>query len=160
MFLLYHGSGSQEVQLVNQKNQQVVGLLKKRVVNNLRLYSNTDAADLLEQLPFELWEGTNSFGDEFEVLYLRIATGKYLQLKLDVEGEVNSRLFSNIAGVFGETGNPIRFIGVDPLPDDEGLNDAQIVSTPTLATTSAFVQRALREFETLLREHGAVIWCG
>ena len=151
MYFLYHGTGSQQVELVSQVPPDVFGFLRRKVVSTLRLYGSRESADILEQLPFELWKGTNGFGDEFELLYLKLNMTKIIQWELD--GEVNNRRFTNIAQTFEGLQSPIRFIAIDPVPDDAG---AEAVTTPTLATSSAVVQRALKDFETLLREGGAV----
>ena len=64
MFLLYHGSGYHEVQLVHELNPAVWALLRKKALSYLTLLSARESAKLLSELPFEHWEGTNSFGDE------------------------------------------------------------------------------------------------
>ena len=152
MFLLYQrGSGSAEVQLLKENNQAIWSLIRKKAINYLTLSGERDAADLLSSLPFQYWAGTNSFGDQFDLLYLSISVTQYLKLKLDAETEENSRRFRRIADALQETGNYVRFIAVD-MEEDE--SDA--VSTPTLEITSAVVERALLDFETLTKAHGAV----
>jgi hypothetical protein len=151
MFLLYHGSGSHEVQLVQELNPAVWALLRKKALNYLTLLGARESAKLLSELPFEHWEGTNSFGDEFDLLYLRLSVRKYLELKLDAESHENRQRFRTIADAMQEGGNAIRFIAVDMLDDE---TDA--VTTPALEITSAVVERALLDFETLTNAHGAV----
>lgn len=151
MFLLYHGSGSREVQLLREHNQAIWSLIRKKAINYLTLSGAREAAELLSGLSFQYWAGNNSFGDEFDLLYLRINITQYLKLKLDAETEENKHRFRMIAGALQETGNYVRFIAVD-MEEDE--SDA--VSTPTLEITSAVVERALLDFETLTKAHGAV----
>jgi hypothetical protein len=38
--------------------------------------------DALEKMPFTLWKGTNGFGDKFELLYLKVPVGTYLEIEL------------------------------------------------------------------------------
>jgi hypothetical protein len=117
----------------------------------LRLEGSKEAAELLEQLSFELWEGTNSFGDEFMVLYLRIGIERYVRLKLDADTDEVRHRCRRIAAVFQEFNIYVRFIAVDPVEDE-----AEAVSTPTLATTSSSVSRALVDFETLVKANGTI----
>lgn len=151
MFLLYHGSGSGEVQLVHELNSAVWGLIRKKAVNYLTLSGAKESAELLAKLHFEHWEGTNGFGDEFELLCLRISVAEYLKLKLDTETPQNKHRFRLIAEAMHEVGNYVRFIAVDMLDDN-----SEAVSIPTLEITSAVVERALLDFETLTKAYGAV----
>ena len=149
MFLLYHGSGSGEVRLLGEHNQAIWGLIRKKAINYLTLSGAREAAELLSGLPFQYWAGTNSFGDQFDLLYLSISVTQYLKLKLDAETKENKHRFNLIADALQETGNYVRFIAADM---EDGESDA--VSTPTLEITSAVVERAL--LETLTKSHGAV----
>jgi hypothetical protein len=151
MFLLYHGSGSGEVQLLGENSQAIWGLIRKKAINYLTLSGAREAAELLSRLPFQYWAGTNSFGDQFNLLYLSINVTQYLKIKLDAETKENKHRFNLIAEALQETGNYIRFIAAD-MEDGE----ADEVSTPTLEITSAVVERALLDFETLTKLHGAV----
>jgi hypothetical protein len=151
MFLLYHGSGPGEVQLLGEHNRRIWALIRKKAINYLTLSGAREAAELLSGLPFQYWAGTNSFGDQFDLLYLSITVAQYLKLKLDAETEENKHRFRLIANALQETGNHVRFIAVD-MEEDE----SEAVSTPKLEMTSAVVERALLDFETLTKAHGAV----
>ena len=151
MFILYQGSGSDEVELVKEHNSAVWGLIRRKAINYLVLSGAKQSAELLTQLPFEHWEGTNGFGDRFDLLRIPLAISKYLELKLDAETEQNRQNFRLIAEAMQEGGNSIRFVAVDMLDDS---TDA--VKTPVLEITSAVVERALLDFETLTNSHGAV----
>ncbi len=152
MLLLYHGSGSQEVQLAEPHNATVWGLVKKSAVRYLRMKRDTDAADILENTPFELWDGTNGFNDEFELLYLRTPLENYLQLRVEAHTDVSHWRYCQIADALKEMNNPIRFIAVDPLPEE-----TDGVAMPELKITSAVVERALSDFETLARSKGGTV---
>jgi hypothetical protein len=125
MFLLYYGSGSRELDLMQETNSAIWGLMRKKAVNYLTISGAKESASLLSQLPFEHWAGTNSFGDEFDLLYLRISIAQYLKMKLDAETPVNRQRFRLIADAMEEGGNPIRFIAVTMIDDN-----ADAVSTP------------------------------
>jgi hypothetical protein len=111
------------------------------------------AADILESTPFELWDGTNSFGDEFQLLYLRAPSKTYLKFEAEVD---NKQLFvySIIARTFEKLNVLIRFIAVDvDLTDDNEINP---VTSPNLKITSAVVDRALTDAQLLITSSGAV----
>src|ERR1039457_4475474 len=148
MLQLYYGSGSRELQLINEKNRTVWNLLKRNIVRYLELDGSVDSAAFLNEHPFELWAGTNSFNDDFELLYLKVDIEEYLRLEHEVK--TNQFRFWKIAKAFEATNNPIRFIAVDA-----SIDETAAVSTPTLATSSATVERALRDSETLIKTNGA-----
>jgi len=97
MFLLYYGSPSHEVDLVQETNPAIWGLMRKKAVNYLTISGVKESASPLSQLPFEHWAGTNSFDDAFDLLYLRIRIAQYLQMKLDAETPENRQRFRLIA---------------------------------------------------------------
>ena len=110
-----------EVQLLSEHNQGIWGLIRKKAINYLTLSGAREAAELLSGLPFQYWAGTNSFGDEFDLLYLSMSVTQYLKLKLDAETKENKYRFSLIADAIQETGNYVRFIAADM---EEGESDA------------------------------------
>ena len=75
MFLLYNGNegGSQEARLVERVHPVQWELVRRDALRSLRSLSfDAESADALDKLPFELWRGTNGFGDHFELLYMKI----------------------------------------------------------------------------------------
>jgi hypothetical protein len=72
MLRLYNASpdGSAEIQLLESETERWERL-QRNAIRLLREAGEPDAAQVLETLPFELWSGTNSWGDNFHVLYLR-----------------------------------------------------------------------------------------
>jgi hypothetical protein len=151
MLLLYHGSGSLEMQLVEQINPVKWELLKRTAIRYLRLSSELQAADLLGSSSFELWRGTNGFGDDFELLYMKSPIDKYLEIELKSQ-DVRPGYYRGIANAMEQINNPIRFIAVDAM-----LDDSEGVPTPLLKVTSATVERALSDFETLVRSKGGAV---
>ncbi len=155
MFLLYNGNGggSQEACLVERVHHVHWELVRRNAVRSLRLLSrDLDSADALENLPFELWRGTNGFGDQFELLYMKIPVDKYLEIELEADTYMSKARYERIAQVMEEVQNPIRFIGMDA-----NIEDATAVSTPQLLITSAAVVRALSDFEVLISSKGGAV---
>lgn len=151
MLQLYYGSGSREVQLVSEHNSTVWGLLKRNVVRYLQQKGEKAAAQILADTSFELWHGTNGFGDPFELLYLDTDIDTYL--KFDAEKRTQTaKNYKAIPDAMGELDNPVRFIIVEISKDG-----SEAVSTPALTITSATVERALDDFETLSRGKGGAI---
>ena len=148
MILLYQqGGGSIEVQLLNKRNPALWGLLKRQAIQYLEGQS-PDSAKFLEDGPVEMWSGTNSFDDRFDLLYLKVSIEACL--KFELEAQTRGYTYWLVADALKKLNNPIRFIAVDALPVD-----ADVVTTPTLAESSATVELALQDFKTLLSSSGA-----
>lgn len=151
MLQLYHGSGSREVQLVSGDNSAVWGLLKRNVIRYLQQKGDKGAAQTLADNPFELWHGTNGFGDPFELLYLNTDIDTYLRFDAEKRTQT-AKNYKAIADAMSELDNPVRFIVAEISKDD-----AEAVSTPDLTITSATVERALDDFEILSRGKGGAV---
>lgn len=155
MFLLYNGngSGSREARLVERVHNAHWELIKRNAVRILRtLTHETDAAEALEKTPFELWRGTNGFGDEFDLLYAMVPVGRYLEIELEADTYQGKALYESIAKALEETGNPVRFVGMEA--DTKG---SATISTPVLQTSSVVVIRALSDFEALVSSTGGPV---
>lgn len=151
LLLYYRGGGSQEVQLVRQHPPAIWALVKRQAIRYLDLSGERDVGKLLQDAPFELWDGTNGFGDEFELLYLKTSVEEYLKFEIEVEGNQTFR-YDSIAHALEQVNNPIRFIAVDMSKDA-----AQGIETPRLEITSATVERALSDFEALFHSKGGAV---
>lgn len=147
MFLLCNGngSGSREARPTGRINDSQWVLVRRLAKRILRLSNRADAADTLENLPFELWKATNGFGDEFEILTMKIPVKTYLEIELEADTHQGGQRFERIAEAMKEAGNPVRFIGMEA-----NTEDSDIIPTPQLQTTSVAVIRALSDFETLI----------
>jgi len=155
MFLLYDGNRgySREAEFVERVHPAKWDIVRRHVARNLRaLNYDTESAQMLESLPFELWKATNGFGDRFELLYMKIPVQKYLEIEQGADTYRGKSQFENIAKAMEEGGNPITFIGMDVIVDDVAA-----VSTPQLQVTSAAVVRALSDFETLVSSKGGAV---
>jgi hypothetical protein len=154
MLRLYSGSGSREIQLIRQAPLAEWAIFKRNVCRFLEDSGNRDAADVLRSNPFELWSGTNGFGDDFQVLYLRADTKAYLVFEKQVDENYGLHVYEGIARGFEGLNCPIRFVAVDVEINDAEEVDA--VSPPNLRITSAVVERALTDAELLIKSGGAI----
>lgn len=127
--------------------------LKGSAIKLLRTRGHRRAADILEQIPFELRDGTNGFNDEFSVLYWLAPLDRYVEAADWSENKGDRAPFEQIAKTVGEvaTSTYIPFIAVD-IDTDEG---PVAVENPSLAITSDVVERALKDAENLIGTSGA-----
>jgi hypothetical protein len=79
---LYRGSGSAEVQLDRaEATPEQWQELRTTTIALLRARNNQRAAELLYVFPWEIWDASNSFNDEFSVLYFATTPEEYVQLE-------------------------------------------------------------------------------
>jgi len=156
MFLLYNGNegGSPEAQRVNKVYDVKAQMVIRHTVRALRLGGHESEAEILEKMPFELWEATNGFGDKFDVLYLEVPVGEYLEIEREVDTYRGKTLYEAIARAMKEAGNPVGFIGMEA---NTNIDPATAIATPLLQTTSLAVRRALNDFEVLVNSGGGPI---
>lgn len=152
MLRFHVGSGSAEIELLEPSmSANDWARLKAVAVKLLNQRGQWAAAEFLESNPFEIYSGTNGFGDEFELLYMKVPMDRYLELAdlhVDAHGKV---LGSAIARAMAEVARSVRFVAVE-------LNTADgpaPVSSPVLAVTSDVVERALSDAERLVASQGA-----
>lgn len=149
MIRLYEGSGSGEIELVGQREGW--DDLRRSVCSLLRARNADRAAEILESVPFDMYEATNFFGDEFSVLYFEAPLEEYVKLAELKEDLASKGAFRSIAETISEVGPYIRFIAVALDTDSE----PRPVSSPSLAITSDTVERALADCEQLIHSRGA-----
>lgn len=153
--ILYgRGGGSQEIDLTERLPTPLCGTIKRSALR----YLKGDCAapgtiEMLKELPFELWQATNSFGDQFEVLYLEAEMSTYIEIENEagVWGQRIAVGCPHIAKALERVGHCVRFIAVG-LDLNPGIAD---VESPALMVTSDVVEEALRNAETLIEAHGA-----
>jgi len=109
------------------------------------------ASNLLKKIPFEVYNGTNSFGDDFLVLYAKVPLEQYIDLKRFESVPKLSRVFEQIARTVSELGLTVRFIAAEL--DNQSVPEP--VNSPTPEVTSDSVVRALRDAGTLISSSGA-----
>jgi hypothetical protein len=154
MYILYNGneSGSWEIRLIERVHPALWQITKRQAIKALNgVMADYIAGSTLEALPLELWRATNGFGDAFNVLYMKVPVQEYLKLETDAEKATAATKYEQIARALDEVGIGIRFISMDP------EDSSSSVSTPQLEMTSATVERALSDFETLLHSKGGAV---
>jgi pyrimidine deaminase RibD-like protein len=150
VFFLYNGdeSGSQEVRLVEQVQEVLWGMVKRNAARILRLQNRT-IAEAFEKIPFELWKATNGFGDQFEVLCLKVPMDRYLEIEQEADTYQSKDLYESIAKALEGGGNRIRFIGLEAI-----LSGSEPASAPRSIHESIPASRELddRKFSRLAIE--------
>ena len=152
MIRLYQGSGSGEIELLDQRfASEDWERLKAVAVRLLEHQGQMKAAELLRVNAFDLFNGTNGFGDEFLVLYMKAPFSAYVELAEQAADPSFKFHFSRIASAVGEVGHYVRFIAVEL----DGSLGPEPVESPTLTITSDVVERALRDAQRLIATEGA-----
>jgi hypothetical protein len=149
MLILFSTGGSQRIRLIQPMASEFWEPIKHLAVRLLR-QSMPSAAQLLEKYPFEIWQGTNDFGDEFELLYLNAPLNNYLEIEQRLP--FTKMEAKAIAAALEKLNRAIRFVAVDIDTDHK-----EVVSAPTLKITSDVVERALSDFATLAHSKGGAI---
>jgi len=109
LIILFNSGGARDFELLNLKYDQVE--LKTITFNARRLLRNRgrdDIAKILTSTNFQIWDCTNSFSDEFSILYAEVPLDEYESFRVGKVGRKED--FALIAGVFQELGTFIRFI--------------------------------------------------
>jgi Abortive infection C-terminus len=154
MITLYSGSGAQDFAVSGDAMPaEHWNKLKGTAIRLLRTRGQQRASDILEQIPFELRDGSNGFNDEFSVLYWRAPLERYVKAADWSESKGDRAPFEQIAKVVTEIASTtyIRFIAVD-IDTEDG---PAAVKSPSLAITSDVVERALKDAENLIGTSGA-----
>ena len=145
-------SDAQDVELVRQVPAEAWARLKRNLKRLLRESGYPHVIAALEADPFELWDATNGFNDEFSVLFAPVSARRYVELEQMVDRREDDGKFDKIAYQLEKLGTYIRFILVEVM--DEG--EVESVAAPTLKITSSVVEHALNDAEALIRQRGAV----
>lgn len=152
MIRLYHAGGSSEIEFVGPPTpREKWDDIRINASRLLRARNHTNAADLLDSIPFELYEGTNYFGDEFSLLHVEANLEKYVELSEHAEDSTAKLAFRRIAETMTELGVYIRFIAVSVA----SKTAPEPVQNPSLAVTSDTIERALADCEHLIHSRGA-----
>jgi len=154
VFILYNGNEgySQEARPTRRVHEIQWGLVRRNVARILRMANYTDAAETLANLPFELWEATNAFGDQFELLTMKVPVKTYLEIEMHADTYHGKECYNRIAQAMEQANCAIRFIGMDA-----DMENSATIPTPQLQTTSVGVSRALSDFEVLISSSGGPI---
>ena len=152
MIRLFERRGSSEIQLIGKSEpREEWAEIRLSVCKLLRIRKADHAAKLLEEIPFDLYNGTNIFGDEFCLLYLNASLGQYVELAEQKEDPAARLAYQKIAETITEVGPHIRFVAV--ALDTKSFPEP--VTSPLLSVTSDVVERALADCEQLIQSRGA-----
>jgi hypothetical protein len=109
------------------------------------------AAEFLKTVPFELYDGHNSFADEFNVLAAYVSPGDYVRIERQTLEPQVRLAFMQISHAVMDAGQYIRFIALYVATD----RVTGLVAQPELSDVAESVRQALADAELLLRVHGA-----
>jgi hypothetical protein len=147
MLRLYQaGGGSSEVDMRDQAHPDRWRRVREMAVRFLGARGLGEAADLLVNVPFDLYEGTNFFGDDFLVLHADVPLAQYLTLSEMVDDQGARRRFRDIAAALDELDHSVRFITASMSEDAEPA----VVPAPTPTSSSDALERAMAEVERAL----------
>jgi hypothetical protein len=154
MLILYHGGGASDYNLGDESfRDEYWERIKQSTCKLLRARGSEKAVELLETIPFSLFNATNGFGDEFCVLIAYIPFEAYLPLSEIYKDVIIEKAASDISHTLSETSSHYaRFVVV-------GLDNSSVpetVAAPTLQVTSIAVERALADAEQLIRTRDAI----
>ncbi len=149
MIRLYESGGSREINLIGRRMlPEVWSRARETAARLLKARGDSRAAELVLSIPFELWDATNSFGDEFAVLYSELPLDEYLRVA-DVEHDPASQeQFRLIANALAETDVHVRFIAASL--DDNA--EPATVPAPSPRVTSEALERSLVDVERALSD--------
>jgi len=114
LITLYHGTGAQDFQILGQSmsdDEQDEILLNARQI--LRARGEDIALQFLQEIQFNITDGTNFFNDEFSILFSEVPLAQYERLRKIANNQSIKSAFFRIAEVITEIGPYIRFIAVD-----------------------------------------------
>lgn len=110
------------------------------------------SVEILEKHPFEIYEATNAWNDEFNVLYRRAPLDEYEDLRMFLGDRGDQLALRAICMVMGELGISIRLIAAE-LDMDAGIDP---VPSPDIEVDAEVVNRALKDAVLLVRDRDAV----
>jgi hypothetical protein len=152
MIRLYTGSGSWEIQPLGPAVAPEQWVTLRAMVVQLLTARKRPGAKLLDKLPWELYEGTNFFGDEFQFLFARLPIAQYVEAAAYEHNDAAKEAAKALVGAFGELGTTLRFVAF--MPDTEAA--PEVVPAPRIEASAAATSRALADAERLLATGGPV----
>ena len=144
--------GAQDFELLSTTYSKEEWMHQKSLICRLlRTKSRNDAADLLEKTQLELYDSTNTFGDDFYVLYCEVSIEQYVEFEEFIQDKKMQGLWQQIVDAFWDMKRYIRFIATGISEEEQA-----IIPTPRVDITNVAVLRALRDVENLLVTSGPV----
>jgi len=150
--MLYHAGGASDVKLLQEQfTAEEWSCLRSSVIQLLQSRNANYSAQLLETIPFVVFEATNGFNDEFSALHAVVPFECYTELVDSQAQPLVKAAVREIAETITEIGPYIRFVTAT-LDTEPGTDP---VSSPSLQITSDTLERALADAEQLIHSRGA-----
>lgn len=148
MLRLYSSGGAQDIDLLGSAMPpQVWAHTRNSTCDLLEARGRHEAAEVLRSVPFELHNGTNGFGDEFDLLYAELPLKKYLQVA-DMKEKAGKEVFRQIVWALEENDVAVRFIAVSLVKGQK----TPMVAAPEPEVFSETLERALAAVERALAD--------
>ncbi|HUT47370.1 MAG TPA: toll/interleukin-1 receptor domain-containing protein [Sedimentisphaerales bacterium] len=153
MIILYHGTGSQNFELVDERlSSDVLETLYVNIRALLKTRGYSKALEFFESIPFSIWNGTNDFEDEFSLFYAETPLLQYEAIKSVSSYPDVKNAFRQLAEVTREIGPYVRFIAIDLLHAKSDEWDVFICHA------SADKDEVARPLATILESFGLRVW--
>lgn len=152
MITLYHSGGARDFEILTETlSIDEWSNLKRNTGRLLEARQFSQAAEILRDSNFNLFDATNNFGDEFCVLYKTLPIEQYVELEEQTLTSTDLLPYRHIALTITDLGPFIRFISVGI----EQENGVEPVAVPEPRFTSEVIERALADSVELLNNRGA-----
>ncbi len=130
---------------------KIRNLACKKLIHN----QSNKAVELLNIIPFELYEGYNKWGDQFYVLHAYVNLEKYMEVE---DAQTQNYIEMNAAGcqiasvIEDISSKFIRFVILEIDTD----TDPNSIPSPKIQHSTEIVQRALLDAEQLIKTNGPI----
>jgi hypothetical protein len=144
MIQLYQAGGSGDFTLLQDgPSHEQCRLIFRNAARLLAARSQTEAAELLRTIPFQIVEATNHFNDEFSVLHAVVPLAEYERLRQEALDMETRAAFRQVGEVLTELGTFIRFIAVELALEPLSHPEAQRGSGLTKSEINKLVHKYL-----------------
>lgn len=142
------GAGAQDFSLLSPTDDWLA--IRPNVIRLLKARGQDTSVDAIEKYPWQMHDGTNSFGDEFLVLHASLPMEVYVEtVEMDKDRQLTFAL-KIVSHAIQELGRYVRFIAVSPIQNAMPA----MVSEPELKVASTTVEQALADAKNLLMSSG------
>jgi hypothetical protein len=148
MIQLFQGGGAGDFELFGPVfNNEQLGRIRNLACQMLARQGNSVSSDFFKNIPFEIYEATNKFGDQFSIVHASVPFDQYMQINESKDQDKLSGIGYQIAKTIEEiSGKYIRFVVVE-LDTEAGLNP---VDTPVIQYSSNAIEQALDDAKQLV----------
>jgi Abortive infection C-terminus len=120
--VLYHGGGAGDFNVQGSKDANGLAQYARNVSDLLEVRGHHLASELFNSMPWQLRDASNSFNDDFSVLYAVVGLQQYEQARRLLTSPAHNAALRQLAETVAEVGPYIRFIAVEldpqPMPRD------------------------------------------